>query len=377
MALLGLGFILWLAWTGLRGNFFIFEVTLVLLAAYAGKNIVDIVATQSISFYPDRIVKTGYFGPTAIPTDALAITEHAQDLITRFFHRSVKNSREAIQIYEWFLSPEVRLWLHNYRNNIYSVDRRPRLSVSDRVPELEFNKAVTTFRLIALITLVYLLCYVLYATYLHGHYPVFNGYPSSLPKESARLLCMAAALAGYLMLKRINSSLPPMPSRQTVKIQHGRKRTLVSALIANGVAWLGLPLFLLTGNKLDFYMMLLVGIGFYYDFYPRLTDWERLLQTGTAGVQLNTTGLQRRSLQVSLMLLGGLSLAGYAGNPENFRIRQQDCLDQNGNPAECQSSSGGSSGFSHNSSTSSTDSRSSIRRGGFGSFGSSHFSFGG
>ncbi|MGZ5053113.1 MAG: hypothetical protein ACXWAS_18855 [Methylobacter sp.] len=137
------------------------------------------------------------------------------------------------------------------------------------------------------------------------------------------------------------------------------------------MAWLGLPLFLLTGNKLDFYLMLLIGIGFYYDFYPRLSDWERLLQTDTLGVQLAVTDQPRRSLQVSLVLLGGLSLAGYAGNPANFRVRQHDCLDQNGNPADCPS---GSSGSSY---SSSTDNHSSIRRGGFGSFGGSHFSFGG
>ncbi|MGZ5053114.1 MAG: hypothetical protein ACXWFX_03410 [Methylobacter sp.] len=203
LAMLGLGFILWLAWTGLRGSFFIFEVTLMLLAAYAGRNIVDIVATQSISFYPDRIVKTGYFGSTTLPTDALVITEHAKDQITRFYHRSDKNSRESIQVYEWFLSLEVRIWLENYRRNVYRTDGLPRLPINAKLPELEFNKAVSTFRFIALITLVYLLCYVLYATYLQGRYPVFNGYASGLSAEPVRMLFIAAALAAYLMLKRM------------------------------------------------------------------------------------------------------------------------------------------------------------------------------
>lgn len=371
LALLGLVFILWLARTGLRSNFFIFEITLVLLTAYACKNIADIVVTQSISFYPDRIVKTGYFGPTTMPTDALVITEHDKEPITRFFHRSDKNSRESILVYEWFLSPEIRLWLENYRRNVYRTDNRPRLDINARVPEIEFNKALSTFRSLALMTLVYLLCCVLYATYLHWRYPVFIGYAPDLPAAPVRLLFIAAALGAYRVLSRMAVSSPTIPSNQAIKIQHGRKRTLCPALTANGVAWLGLPLFLLTGNKLDFYLMLLIGIGFYYDFYPRLSDWERLLQTDA---QLAAVSLPRRSLQVSLVLLGGLSLASYAGDPADFRIRQHDCQDQNGNPSECQSGSGGSFGSSHGSSS---NNHSPVRRGGFGSSGGSHFSFGG
>jgi hypothetical protein len=130
-----------------------------------------------------------------------------------------------------------------------------------------------------------------------------------------------------------------------------------------------LPLFLLCGNKLDFYLMLLIGAGFYYDFYPRLSDWERLLKNSASSAPPVQAMIPRRSLQVSLALLGGLSLAGYAGNPADFRIRQNNCQDNNGNAAECQSSSSGGSGSSYH--------HNSIRRGGFGSFGGSHFSFGG
>jgi hypothetical protein len=117
--------------------------------------------------------------------------------------------------------------------------------------------------------------------------------------------------------------------------------------------------------------LLLFGAGFYYDFYPRLSDWERLLKNSLPSVAPAQAIIPRRSLQVSLALLGGLSLASYAGNPADFRIRQNNCQDNNGNATECQSSSsshgGSGSSYHHNS----------IRRGGFGSSGGSHFSFGG
>jgi hypothetical protein len=122
--------------------------------------------------------------------------------------------------------------------------------------------------------------------------------------------------------------------------------------------------------------MLLIGAGYYYDFYPRLSEMERSLQTSAPFTQSVQTNVPRRSLQVSLVLLGGLSLAGYAGSQADFRIRQNNCKDNNGNPAECQSSSGGGSGSGYRSIGSSSN-YSSIRRGGFGFFGGSHSSFGG
>jgi hypothetical protein len=81
-------------------------------------------------------------------------------------------------------------------------------------------------------------------------------------------------------------------------------------------------------------------------------------------------------LQVSLALLGGLSLAGYAGNPNDFRIQQQNCPNDNGNASSCNNSGSIHSGSGYRGNIAS-EHHSSIRRGGFGSFGGSHFSFGG
>jgi len=377
LALMGLALILYLTWMGLHSDFFIFEVTLVLLASYSAWNIIDILSTRSISFYPDKIVKTGYLGQTTIPACALITTDRHQEQITRFFHGSDKNIRESIKVYSWFLSQELRLWLENYQRNVYHTDNFANTPNSENTKaSLEFKRAVSSFRAMAVLTAVYLLIYVFNATYLHGHYPVFNGYAPNLPSVPLRLLFIGIALLCYRLLQRLAASLPPEPCTYTVKIKHGRNKAFDSALVANGVIWLGLPLFLLCGNKLDFYLMLLIGAGYYYDFYPRLSEVERLLQTNAPLTRSVQTTIPRRSLQVSLMLLGGLSLAGYAGNPADFRIRQNNCKDNNGNATECQSSFGGGSGSSYRS-IGSSDNHSSTRRGGFGFFGGSHFSFGG
>jgi uncharacterized membrane protein YgcG len=367
LALLCLALVIFLAWLGLCSGFFILEVILVLLASYAAWNLIGILNTRSITFYPDKIVKAGYFGETAIPTHALVTGYRKQ--ATYFFHGLDRNIRESIKVSDGCLSAELRLWLNNYHRNVYHIGSFARTPISQNsVVSIEFGKAVSSFRFMTVMTAVYLLLYVIVAAFLNERYWAFNGYAPNLPEVPLRLLFVGIALGGYGVLRRLAAPLPP-ESVYTVKLRRAHQRAFRSALVANGAAWLGLPLFLLCGNKLDFYLMLLIGAGFYYDFYPRLSDWERLLKNSAPSASPVQAMIPRRSLQVSLALLGGLSLASYAGNPADFRIRQNNCQDNNGNAAECQSSSSGGSGSSYH--------HNSIRRGGFGSFGGSHFSFGG
>jgi len=369
-----------IAWAGFLSNFFILEVCFILLGAYWAWVILDTALTISISFYPNKIVKYSWLGETTIPTHALLVADSLDQgnvKSWRFFHGSNKNIRESIQVAGYFLSPELRLWLDSYRRNIYRLgDFSSRTLSSNSAVCVEFDKALSSFRFMAVLTSVYLLVYVVYATMLYWQYPVFAGYAPQLPAWPVRLLFVAIALAAYPLLQALTKPPVNVPN-YSVRVAQAQQQAFRSALIANGVAWLGLPLFLLCGNRLDFYLLLSIGAIYHYDFYPRLSTWESILQA-TPEAQSVQAAVPRRSMQVSLALLGGLSLASYAGNPDVFRIRQQDCVDDKGNPVECQSSGshGGGSGSSYRGNGGS-DSHSSTRRGGFGFFGGSHSSFGG
>ncbi|OAI07990.1 hypothetical protein [Methylomonas methanica] len=380
LALLGLALALLMAWAGFLSNFFILEVSFILLGAYWAWVILDTVSTISISFYPNKIVKRSWLGETTIPTHTLLVADSQdQDSVKswRFFHGSNKNRRESIRVAGNFLSPELRLWLDSYHRNIYRLGNfssRP-LSSNSAVC-VEFEKAVSSFRFMAVLTGVYLLVYVIYATMLYWQYPVFAGYAPQWPAWPMRLVFVAIALAAYPLLQALTKPPVNVPN-YSLRVAQAQQQAFRSALIANGVAWLGLPLFLLCGNRLDFYLLLSIGAIYHYDFYPRLSTWESVLQAAPEAQSVQTA-VPRRSMQVSLALLGGLSLASYAGNPNDFRIRQQDCVDDKGNPVECQSSGshGGGSSSSYRGNGGS-DSHSSTRRGGFGFFGGSHSSFGG
>jgi hypothetical protein len=369
-----------IALAGFLSNFFILEVSFILLGAYAAWAVFGIVSTISITLYPDKIVKHSWLGQTTIPTHALLVADSKDQGSVkswRFFHGSNKNKRESIQIAGNFLSPELRLWLDSYRRNIYrlgSFSSRP-LSSNSAVC-VEFDKAVSSFRFMAVLTAVYLLVYVIYATMLYWQHPVFAGYAPQLPAWPVRLLFVGIALAAYPLLQTLAKPPAGVPN-YSLRVTQAQQQAFRSALIANAVAWLGLPLFLLCGNRLDFYLLLSIGALYHYDFYPRLSTWESVLQAAPETRPVQAT-VPRRSMQVSLALLGGLSLANYHGNPDDFRIRQQDCVDDQGNPIECRSSGGHGGGSSSSyRGNGSADSHSSVRRGGFGFFGGSHSSFGG
>ncbi|MBD9355468.1 hypothetical protein [Methylomonas albis] len=380
LALLGLALAFLLAWIGFLSNFFLLEVSCILLVAYIVWWSLDIIAVESITFYPDKIVRSMWFGQIIIPTHALMdVSSRSRNSgeSLRFFHGSSKNIRESIRVANNFLSPELRLWLDSYRRNIYRLGNFSSSPLSSNSAVcVEFDKAVSSFRFMAVLTAVYLLVYVIYATMLYWQHPVFAGYAPQLPAWPVRLLIVGIALAAYPLLQTLAKPPAGVPN-YSLRVAQAQQQAFRSALIANGVAWLGLPLFLLCGNRLDFYLLLSIGGLYHYDFYPRLSTWESVLQAAPETRPVQAT-VPRRSMQVSLALLGGLSLANYHGNPDDFRIRQQDCVDDQGNPIECRSSGGHGGGSSSSyRGNGSADSHSSVRRGGFGFFGGSHSSFGG
>ena len=47
--------------------------------------------------------------------------------------------------------------------------------------------------------------------------------------------------------------------------------------LCESVAVLGLVLFLLAGNAMDFYVFMVISLGFFYLFFPKYDQWEERL----------------------------------------------------------------------------------------------------
>ena len=53
---------------------------------------------------------------------------------------------------------------------------------------------------------------------------------------------------------------------------------IVTLALSESVAVSGLVLFLLDGISTDYYIFMLISLGFFYLFYPRYDEWEKVVR---------------------------------------------------------------------------------------------------
>jgi hypothetical protein len=58
---------------------------------------------------------------------------------------------------------------------------------------------------------------------------------------------------------------------------------IITFALCESVGVLGLVLFLLAGNSLDFYIFMAISLGFFYLFFPKYEQWENLIKSNIAG----------------------------------------------------------------------------------------------
>lgn len=380
----------------LEEGFFAFEVLAVLAVVIGVWYCSDFLITRDFSFSPDRIVKRGVFGQTVLPANALVMTVDDQNI--RLFHGTEKNIRESVKIRRFLITTEESADIQKYAEDIYHVSANTRKrgdsaegkTRTNKLATIEFHKSVSTYRTMA----AFFVIYALIAVFTVGLSESFFGLAPSLSAYPARLVCICLAIAGFFLLRRLASTythgdnISSVPV--TTRLQKADRYAFMSAIVASGVACLGLVLFLLFGNMLDFYLFLLVGVLYFFDYYPRLSTWERTV-SGKASTESGSEErviLPRRSLQVSLVLMGALSVLSYGESRHYLYNSRQDCLNDWGDGKDCQEAPTGSTSYGTRhyygpryGSGGGRPARSvgvaTVSRGGFGSLGSFHASFGG
>jgi F0F1-type ATP synthase membrane subunit c/vacuolar-type H+-ATPase subunit K len=99
----------------------------------------------------------------------------------------------------------------------------------------------------------------------------FQGF-ANLPPQTARLLkyiFLALAAAQYVIIKVLQKI---MLDKSTDNLPQS---AIVTFALCESVAVLGLVLFLLTGSSLDFYVFMVISLGFFYLFFPKYEQWEK------------------------------------------------------------------------------------------------------
>ena len=369
--------------------------------------LIECLTTWRIILEQDRIVKRRlFFGETIIPARQAVLAADQQ--VIRFFYGSATNRRERITILRMMTDRSAADAAIQYARAHYHFQIREEHSSDgnltsltgsggdkeQKVPKLSLDQFEMARGMYG-IAPVFMVSFAVIVVIVVGVTDTFDGIAPTLPVNWFRIGAVLLAVAAYIPLRRLNpaDAAAAMPEKLTWNLRCNilESNSRMSMMFITGVALLGLLMFFLCGNLLDFYLFLAVGVCYYIDFYPRLSAWERIhvsnQVSSPALPPLAPTPSRRRSLQVSLVLLGALAASSYGENQQYLYRSKKDCMDDWGSDKDCQEPSQGSphyrSGYYYGpryggyGRGARSVGMARISRGGFGSLGSFHGSFGG
>ena len=99
----------------------------------------------------------------------------------------------------------------------------------------------------------------------------FTGF-AKLPAPIASLLkyiFLALAAAQFVIIKIVQKVVPAR------SLDNLPQAAIITFALCETVAIFGLVLFLLTGNALDFYVLMVISLGYFYLFFPKYEQWEQ------------------------------------------------------------------------------------------------------
>jgi hypothetical protein len=106
----------------------------------------------------------------------------------------------------------------------------------------------------------------------------FAGFAKLEPHTVALLkyIFLALAAAQFGVIKAVQKILPAK------SVANLSQAAVITFALCESVAVLGLVLFLLAGQGLDFYIFMVISLGFFTLFFPKYDQWEQRLRAGEA-----------------------------------------------------------------------------------------------
>jgi len=104
----------------------------------------------------------------------------------------------------------------------------------------------------------------------------FAGFATLAPQTVVyiKYAFLALAAAQFGIIKAVQKILP------TRSADNLSQAAVITLALCETVAVLGLVLFLLAGNAVDFYIFMAISLGFFYFFFPKYEQWEQRLRAG-------------------------------------------------------------------------------------------------
>jgi hypothetical protein len=105
----------------------------------------------------------------------------------------------------------------------------------------------------------------------------FAGF-AKLPPQTASLLkyiFLALAAVQFVIIKIVQKIVPAR------SLDNLPQAAIITFALCETVAIFGLILFLLTGTGLDFYVFMVISLGYFYLFFPKYEQWEQMVGAAT------------------------------------------------------------------------------------------------
>jgi hypothetical protein len=140
----------------------------------------------------------------------------------------------------------------------------------------EIRSSLRTISLVGVSTIVSLLIYLAIAEFIRARFRPFQGFAAVGNVQQLRYVFFGAAIVTVILIRVIRQMLLKVHARGDIQggLRRLQRASLVTIVLSEVPAVLGLVLFLVAGRNIDFYLLLLVSMVLLFMYFPRRSAWE-------------------------------------------------------------------------------------------------------
>lgn len=144
----------------------------------------------------------------------------------------------------------------------------------------EIRAALRTVSLVGFSTIVSLFIYLAIAEFIRARLRPFHGFAAVADVQPLRYIFFGAAIVAVILVRVLRHVLLKEPPGTNLKtaLHRLQRVSLLTIVLGEVPAILGLVLFLLAGLYIDLYVLLLVSILLVFMYFPRRANWEDWLK---------------------------------------------------------------------------------------------------
>ncbi len=144
----------------------------------------------------------------------------------------------------------------------------------------DVKSALRTVSLVGVSISVSLFIYLAIAEIIRIQFRPFRGFAAFGDTQRIRYAFFAGAIVAVILIRILRQSLLRKRQGETAPaaLRRIQRAALITLVLGEVPAVLGLILFLLFGFNIDFYLLLFVSMVLVFMYFPRLSHWQDMLK---------------------------------------------------------------------------------------------------